>query len=815
MKYITLLFITFFTTNSIFAQKGKALFDNTVLHEIHLSFAEDTFWDTLTTYYWANRGFSGSDIVSIPAAMSIDGVSLDAVGVRLRGKSTFTHSTALKKPFKIDINEYDTLQTFDGLKKFNLHNGSCDPSMLRDFLSYDILRKTGLKVPRVAHCKLFINGTYWGLYTIIEQIDKTFLENNFANGNGNLYKNNRISELQWAGADKEIYKRDFEKKTNKEADDWSDFLEFIEVLNRRPSNVFQEEIEKVFDVDSYLKAMAVDVTLNNWDSYLQGKRNWYLYHNPSTDLFEWIPWDYNLAMGGDFDFVGNPYQPLQEGCELITDFSYYQVNGQYVFLEQSNLEATAWEWDFGNGEKAMEQNPIKSFDNIMHTTVCLTTQIVEDGKNCSHTRCKKIDLLQDLSNCMAVEADSILLDGKDSIFQQVISIDPFCCEVQWDSVCYFQYQKIKDSLPNITFNTGVAYNRDLPLLVQDVGKVLINKLFLIQEYRERYLNFLCIILENNFTKERLAPLIKHQANLIREGIREDPNYIFSRDWFEFDVGNGTGGGFFVELPALNYFIDYRLPQMENHLKTTVYDCNQAFATIAWQDVVINEFVASNKDSVGGLADAAGEFDDWLELYNNSAEMVDLSNFYLSDNFEQPQKWQFPNGTQLASDEYLILWADKDEGQEGLHLPFKLGAAGEQLILTHEAGTVIDSFSFETQITNMASARLPNGTGQFSFHPISPNQNNDLVSNTSEPIIKPLNVNIYPNPATDYLVIEMAAVNVTSSFLLRNILGELIISQPFTGRIEIDLSHIQLNTGIYFVEILMDNQSSVKKIIIEH
>lgn len=815
MRYYLLLFAFLLSIPSIYAQKGKALFDNTTLHEIHLSFPEQAFWDTLTNRYWANRGFSGSDIVYTPATMVVNGVQLDTIGVRFRGKSTFSRSNEFKKPFKIDINEYDTLQTYDGLKKFNLHNGSCDPSMLRDFLSYDLLRKMGLKVPRVAHCQLFINGEYWGLYTIIEQIDKTFLENNFSNGNGNLYKNNRISELLWKGFDPEIYKKDFEKKTNKAADDWSDFVEFIRVLNTEADNVFKEKIERVFNVDSYLKAMAVDVTLNNWDSYLHGSRNWYLYHNPDTGLFEWIPWDYNLAMGGDFTYVGNPYRPLQEDCDLIADFAYYQVDGQYVFVEQSNQATTSWEWDFGNGDKANNQNPTYNFADLEETTVCLTTKIASEEKTCTHTRCKKLNLVGGLDDCIRDSSNTNIPENIDTIFQQVISINPYCCQVGWDATCDLQYDNLKNGLPPLTFNTDIDYNVNLPLFIQNNHKVLINRLLRVYEFQKRYLEYVCIIMEHHFTKERIAPIIQQQSDLIRTAIYEDPNYIYSRDWFEYDVGNGSGGAWPTEIPALNLFIDNRRTQMDNAIAYYSIDCSPALETIDWQAIVINEFIASNQDSIGGIPDANGEFDDWLELYNNTDETIDLSDYYLSDNFEQPQKWKFPDSTKIEPNDYLIIWADKDHAQTGMHASFKLSASGEYLMLSHETGTVIDSFSYGPQITNVASARLPNGTGQFEFHPTSFDQNNELVSSIAPSGLKTPTINIYPNPANDYLFIETEGLNMPSTILLRNLYGEVVLTKTFNNQLKIELAQNRLSAGIYFVEVSIDNQQFIKKVVIKN
>lgn len=128
------------------------------------------------------------------------------------------------------------------------------------------------------------------------------------------------------------------------------------------------------------------------------------------------------------------------------------------------------------------------------------------------------------------------------------------------------------------------------------------------------------------------------------------------------------------------------------------------------DLVINEFLAANDTTA---ADQDGEFDDWIELYNRGAVPVPLGGYHLSDDPGNPAKWTFPD-TSLAPDSYLIVWADNDGEQNGLHASFKLSAAGETLLLADPAATVIDIIAFGAQITDRSYGRFPNGIGEFRF-----------------------------------------------------------------------------------------------------
>jgi hypothetical protein len=125
-------------------------------------------------------------------------------------------------------------------------------------------------------------------------------------------------------------------------------------------------------------------------------------------------------------------------------------------------------------------------------------------------------------------------------------------------------------------------------------------------------------------------------------------------------------------------------------------------------VVINEVMASNSSTI---ADPQGEFDDWIELRNVTDQPLDLTGHYLTDEPGNMRKWQFPAGTVLPVDGYLIIWADEDTTAPlGLHASFKLSGSGEQIYLTDtdaHANAILDSISFGEQTTDMSYGRSVN------------------------------------------------------------------------------------------------------------
>jgi hypothetical protein len=139
------------------------------------------------------------------------------------------------------------------------------------------------------------------------------------------------------------------------------------------------------------------------------------------------------------------------------------------------------------------------------------------------------------------------------------------------------------------------------------------------------------------------------------------------------------------------------------------------------DLVINELLPVNKTIV---ADQDGEYDDWIELYNLSTAARDISGFFLSDNKDHFSKWQFPSGTTIPGKGYLIIWADDDSTQAGLHANFKLSSQGEEVLLSGADGTLLDEVIYPGQDLELSFSRDPDGTGSFKWQAPTFNSSND-------------------------------------------------------------------------------------------
>ena len=138
----------------------------------------------------------------VEGSLTYNGETISPIGIRYKGSvgafvggvsgpdwtnpSGHKTATKLSMKFKIDWKGYNS--TFYNLKTLQLHSMNLDPSQLHDRLGYWLFRQMGVPAPRAIHAKLYINGIYNGLFSLVEQIDEQFADYHFSDGTGNIYK---------------------------------------------------------------------------------------------------------------------------------------------------------------------------------------------------------------------------------------------------------------------------------------------------------------------------------------------------------------------------------------------------------------------------------------------------------------------------------------------------------------------------------------------------------------------------------------------------------------------------------------------------
>jgi len=193
------------------------------------------------------------------------------------------------------------------------------------------------------------------------------------------------------------------------------------------------------------------------------------------------------------------------------------------------------------------------------------------------------------------------------------------------------------------------------------------------------------------------------------------------------------------------------------------------------------------------------------------EAVALDGYYLSDDRDFQKHWAFPTGTMIPANGYLIVWADRDLDEAGLHTDFKLAKSSGELFLVYENFMVLDSMTYTAQETNVGLARVPNGTGEFVQQTATFNAENEPVG-IGEEYSSPFEWEVFPNPnAGEFKVTiaEVVAADVEGLALL-DVYGRTVAYQK--GLV---FSIASYPVGLYWLRLDLDNgKSYFKKIMIQ-
>ena len=273
------------------ADEADRVFSDSIVQEYHLVFHQQDFWDSLVyNFEILDEEYMACDLI-------YEDSLFENIGIRLKGNSSYTLYPGIKKSLKLDFNRYDDDQLFFGLKKLNLHNAYKDPTIMREKLTYEFF---GDFIPcsRAGFARVYINGDYWGIYTVTEQVDQTFLRANFSDDvDGNLFKGDPSGNLVWYGADPEPYYSLYELKEAETDNPWDDLIGFIDELNHMPDDSLAKVLPHAFDVRNFLTFQGMNNLLVNLDSYYGATKNYYLYGIDDGERFTHIPWDVNESFG--------------------------------------------------------------------------------------------------------------------------------------------------------------------------------------------------------------------------------------------------------------------------------------------------------------------------------------------------------------------------------------------------------------------------------------------------------------------------------------------------------------------------------------
>lgn len=741
MKYS---FLSLFILVS-FVSYSQEFYDLNEIQTIEINFAESN-WDQLLDQAYANEtGYI------LAQNISINGVVFDSVGVKYKGNSTY-NPNQLKNPFHIELDTYKE-QDYQGYKDIKLSNIDKDPSFLREVLSYHILRKY-MVAPLSNFANVYVNGDLIGIYSNSESITKTFTKTHFdSKGNAFIKCNppagagpqaNDFPNLEYLGSDSTAYYEAYEMKTDF---GWNELIDLCDALNNNT-----DAIEEILDVDKALWMLAYNNVLVNLDSYIGAfKQNYYLYRD---DYGRFLPiiWDLNESFGR-FSSTGSSNLSStiakQQMSHLLhandADFPLVQhllSNPTYKKMYLAHFKTILLE-NFDNGDY---------YDIALSLKELIDESVQNDPNKIYSYSNFSTNLDSDVSGGGgpmggAVPGLANLMDGRSDY---LLGLSDFT-----------QTEPIIDNITTSTPNPVIGENIFITADINEANVALFG-------YR------------NNLH----APFM--QLPMMDDGLHND---------------GGAGDGVFgVEFSVEGAFVQYYIyAENENIGKFSPVRAKHEYYTITATtiatevgDLVINEFLASNDNTA---ADQDGEFDDWIELYNNGEETIDITGYFLSDDVGDLMKWEFPEGTEINSHDYLTIWADNDTDQVGLHASFKLSATAESIFLVDPSGEVVDEVSFVNQQTDISYGRYPNGIGDFREMNPTFGAENVIISNVEDNKAS-MDFIAYPNPAKDFIKVVHNDSN-DQRIVFYNILGEIVYDDNFSREVTVDISNWR--KGVYFIK----------------
>ncbi len=612
--------------------------------------------------------------------------TFDEAGIRLRGNRS---RYAEKKSFKIALDAFEDGAEIDGISKLNLIGEHNDPTIVREKLALDALRAVGAPASRASHVRLYINGEYRGLYLHVEEVDENFLTRRFGTGAGNLYKCQYVNrderaDLTYRSAGDyetlgEPGRPVYELSTRRRASSFEDLAALIAVINLTPEEEFTAELERVLEVSSFLQAMAFDALAGSWDDYWVGSNNYFLYHDPLLGRFRFIPRDYDMTFG----------------LNSINPVDYGRVN-IYRFGRLDSLRPLIW--------RMMEQERYRNLFTFFIEEF-LARPLAPAIFSARAEELRAIIRPAALADTYRTRDFTYIdHDAFDESFDEALGghvrygLHPFMAVRAATALDQIRHESARPAVWEGAPHWGlVAPAGDIQFTVRAADEDGIAEVKLHVDRGSGY---------GAFT------------------MRDDGEHG------DDTVGDGCYGVRVPVAPAtasVRFYFEAR----DRAGRTARYPAAGAGAPIAVRverpgPLVVNELMAHNATTI---ADEAGEYDDWIELWNRGDEAVHLGRYRLADDPGDESGWALP-ALDLGPGEHLLVWADGDRDQGPLHAAFRLDADGEWLGLYRESGDDLvpaDAIAFGPQERDVSFARTTDGGGEWGPLPPTPEAPNSPLA----------------------------------------------------------------------------------------
>ncbi len=256
-------------------------------------------------------GEDALDLVSedpsyVPVTVTVGDTVWCQVGMRFKGNSTLDQTWAAgvrKLPFRLNFDRFEDDypeiddQRFYGFEELGFGNNMADSTYIRDVMASTILEDRGVPAARNRFVAVTLDAgegsTYLGLYTLSEDPSDALVDRIWGDDDGALYEGDGdCADLTCYDAES------FEAKMNEDEADGAEIQALVDVLaaDRSDAEAWRASLEQTLDVDAFLRWLAVNSAIENWDAYGAMSHNYYLYTSPEDGRLSWIPWDHNMSL---------------------------------------------------------------------------------------------------------------------------------------------------------------------------------------------------------------------------------------------------------------------------------------------------------------------------------------------------------------------------------------------------------------------------------------------------------------------------------------------------------------------------------------
>ena len=305
-------------------------------------------------------------------SLTINGQHLNGIGARYKGNASFNLMRgSLKRNMKIKLDWANKDQNYNSVETLNLNAGGLDPSKLRDVFSYWLFREAGVPAPRTtfAEMTLTIPGQYekehLGIYTIVEQVNKSFLKDRFGSKKGLLMKPEGIASVEYHGDDWRFYAHLYRPDNQPSLAQSMRVMDFANVVNLSNTKQFRDSISSYLDIDGFLRFIAVNALIVNLDTLLAMPQNYYLHLSKDTNKFVFFPWDLDISFAG-WPLGGKPADQMKLSLEHPHSSDAHKLIDRLLAMESVKLRYDKIISQLVEGIFSKEQL-IKKFEKLERT----------------------------------------------------------------------------------------------------------------------------------------------------------------------------------------------------------------------------------------------------------------------------------------------------------------------------------------------------------------------------------------------------------------------------------------------------------------